>query len=60
MANLAVSEETCPRCGGDGVVVKGAVVGGMALTTRCPVCLGKKVVKAIQEHSHFDPQDLRK
>jgi hypothetical protein len=47
----------CPRCNGDKVVVKGAVIEGMAMTEKCPVCDGKGEIE--KQGSHFEPS-LRK
>jgi DnaJ-class molecular chaperone len=55
MANLTV-EVKCERCDGEKVLrlANGDTVG-------CPKCCGKGVVKVERpEHSHFDPQELRK
>lgn len=60
MANLSVTEQ-CPRCDGEKIIATGPCVEGLTMTKTCPRCSGKGTITVERaEHTHFDPQELRK
>lgn len=36
-------QSDCERCGGDGYIATGPVIGGLSIVSVCPKCNGKKV-----------------
>jgi DnaJ-class molecular chaperone len=59
MAHMTKTEP-CDRCEGYGVVIAGAVIGGMAMTKTCPKCKGTKFIDVEKATGHFATPEMAK